>query len=60
MDFPPREKTAPRMKSACPPMPLWKMVPMDSAVACPVRSISIALLMATIRSWRLMFRGLLV
>ena len=33
------------MKSALPPMPLKKVFPMDSAVACPVRSICSAALM---------------
>ena len=49
--MPPLERAAPRRKSTWPPMPLYGVWPMESAQTCPVRSTSMAELMATMRSF---------
>ena len=46
MGFPPLESAAPRMKSIWPPTPEYIRNPIESAQTWPVRSISIAELMA--------------
>ena len=48
---PPFERAAPRRKSTCPPMPLYGVLPIESEHTCPVRSTSIAELIATMRSF---------
>ena len=45
---------APRTKSIWPPMPEYMRGPMESAQTCPVRSISMAELMAVMRRRRRM------
>ena len=54
MGFPPSLRLAPRTKSIWPPTPLKRVCPMLSAQTCPVRSISMALLMAVMRGMRRM------
>lgn len=49
MAFPSSAWAAPRMKSIWPPAPLYRRRPIESATTCPVRSTSIAELIATIR-----------
>ena len=44
--LPPSESDAPRTKSICPPTPEYWRVPIESAPTWPVRSTSMALLMA--------------
>ena len=46
---PPFERAAPRRKSTCPPMPLYIALPIESEHTCPVRSTSMAELIATMR-----------
>ncbi len=55
--LPPSESAAPRRKSSWPPMPLYWRVPMLSAQTWPVRSISIAPLIATTFGLRPMIAG---
>jgi len=54
MALPPADSAAPRMKSIWPPTPLYRCVPIESAHTWPVRSISIAELMAVMRWLRRM------
>jgi hypothetical protein len=54
---PPFECAAPRMKSTCPPMPLKGRQPTESEQTWPVRSTSIAELIATMRSFRAITQG---
>ena len=56
-DLPDAASEAPRMKSICPPMPLNSFEPILSAQTCPVKSTSIALLMATTFGFLLMICG---
>ena len=58
--LPPRLRAAPRIKSSCPPNPLTNLPPTESDTACPVRSISIAELIATTLSFCAMMKGSLV
>ena len=57
--LPSRASEAPRMKSTCPPMPLYWRMPMVSLATCPWRSTSRQELMETMRSFCAMTRGLL-
>ena len=50
-------RAAPRMKSTWPPMPLQSFGPSESAQTWPVRSTSIAELIAVISSWRAITNG---
>ena len=53
-------RAAPRMKSICPPTPEYRRCPIESATTWPVRSTSIAELIATIRRNERMTCGSLV
>ncbi len=48
---PPFDRAAPRIKSTCPPAPLYSFDPIESAQTWPVRSICTAELIATIFSF---------
>jgi hypothetical protein len=52
--LPPSESEAPRMKSICPPTPEKIRVPMESATTWPVKSTSMALLIAVTLGFRRM------
>jgi len=54
MGFPPSESEAPRMKSIWPPTPEKSRSPMESAQIWPVRSTSMALLIAVTFGFRRM------
>ena len=53
MGLPPSDKDAPRIKSICPPTPENSYMPIESAQTCPVKSTSMAQLIAVTRGLRL-------